>query len=232
MTTKKETALAKAESFFPVPVEQIRDLFQSILEPGEHFDLFSLQRVTVPSGGGLAWQMPDGEPAKAITGVMAARTVPRSYWAHSIEETGSGSPPDCTSRDGVTGIGDPGGDCETCPYAQFSSGKGNAQACKQRTRLFILDGKSLLPLLIDLGPSVYRSLQSAIAYLPQPWWHNRVSIGLVQAKNAAGITYSKPEIKSIGRLTPEQCAEVDAYRVSLLPLARQLPVVTEEDTSA
>lgn len=36
----------------------------------------------------------------------------------------------CQSADTVLGIGDPGGECKTCPMAQFgSSGKGNSPAC-------------------------------------------------------------------------------------------------------
>lgn len=228
MATK---AVTTTTSIFPVAASEVARLLHDGLEPGEHMDLFSLPRVNVPVGGGLSWQMPNGESVKALEGVIVVRTIPRAYYATSIEDSGGGSPPDCASEDGVTGVGSPGGECATCPFAVYGSGKGDAQACHQRTRLFLMDGTTLLPLMIDLGPSAFRTVRRyvfAVMNAGTPLWHVRTSIGLVEAKSGSGIKYSLPELRSLGPLAPAQRAEVDAYRVELLPLVRRIPVEVEQ----
>ena len=86
---------------------------------------FSFDRVKLPAGGGTAFEIPsadgeDSEMAKDITGVIVYNH-PAYY--HDKYNGGS-NPPDCGSFDGVSGIGNPGGSCQNCPYNKFGSGDG------------------------------------------------------------------------------------------------------------
>lgn len=123
-------------------------------------------RATINKQGRIEFTGPDGvnvDPVNEINGVIMAFARPRSYW----KEKGStkGKAPDCSSSDGVNGKGKhivkigetalvpledgtyPTNDtdavmvierpCSTCPHAQWESGDGNAQACKQNVRLGI-----------------------------------------------------------------------------------------------
>lgn len=100
--------------------------------------------------------------AQSVAGVIVAWGFPRAMW--STEVAADGQSPDCTSSDGLRGKGrhlvqpgvtalipDESGEyrsnsetssgpvvverpCSSCPLAQFGSGKGNAQKCKQMIR--------------------------------------------------------------------------------------------------
>jgi len=121
-------------------------------------------RASVNKRGEIEFKTPKGvviPPMDAINGVIMAYGRPRSYW----QDAGSteGKSPDCKSSDGVDGSGQhmvaigqrsmiPALDgtyfenntdavvrierpCASCPFAQFESGPGNSQACKQTIRL-------------------------------------------------------------------------------------------------
>jgi hypothetical protein len=60
----------------------------------------------VPAGGGTTFSVPtlDGEQdMKELVGIIAFVQPGRSWWQVSMEESGGGSAPDCSSTDGVTG---------------------------------------------------------------------------------------------------------------------------------
>lgn len=151
---------------------------------------FDLDRVKVPAGGATTWAVPSlegEEELKTIEGVIVYQRTVRSFWAQRMEESGGGSPPDCSSADGLVGIGQPKlGDiehpdlangmtrytaqgearteghfiCKACPLAAFGSGgNGRSQACKQSRLIFILRENSVLPLLIAAPPSSLRSIK-------------------------------------------------------------------------
>ena len=84
---------------------------------------FSFDRVKLPVGGGTAFEIPsaegeDSEMAKDITGVIVYNHPAYAYYHDKY--TGGNNPPDCGSFDGVNGIGNPGGNCQNCPYMILS----------------------------------------------------------------------------------------------------------------
>ena len=96
---------------------------------------FSFDRVKLPAGGGTAFEVPsaegeDSEMAKDITGVIVYNHSAYAYYHDKY--TGGNNPPDCGSFDGVNGIGNPGGDCQNCPYNKFGSGDGQSKLCKNK----------------------------------------------------------------------------------------------------
>ena len=84
---------------------------------------FDLDRILVPAGGGLSWSIPTPKGEQNVPkfqAVILHHHAGRSYWALPFGEMEK-QPPACTSLDGITGVGDPGGDCALCPKAAFGS---------------------------------------------------------------------------------------------------------------
>src|SRR6516162_7957975 len=98
--------------------------------------MLDLPRFKVPSGGSLLWSIkgPDGESsARAFEAIVLSWRDGRLYWKQAMDAGGRKTPPDCVSRDGIVGVGDPGGDCYRCPFAKFGSTAkpgGKSPACK------------------------------------------------------------------------------------------------------
>jgi hypothetical protein len=185
-----------------------------------------LDRVHIPAGGGQVWEIPTlegSDAAKEIEGVIVHHNQARAYWRQSFEESGGGTPPDCSSRDGYDGIGDPGGDCAKCPFAQFGSGneETNSQACKQMTIVYMMRPDSILPMAVALPPT---SIKPARAYLLRlasrgirP--HEVVTrIKLESAQSGSGIKYSKASFEMAGRVDKKDAEKMGAYAKSLKPV--------------
>lgn len=207
MTTTKEHPVTKSTDLAAkAPVPELAPLNYQILaiEPSSIVEMlaentgeasiseFDLDRVKVPAGGSTTWAVPSlegEEELKTLEGVIVHQRTVRSFWAQRMEESGGGSPPDCSSSDGIYGIGTPKlGDiehpdlrnanvmqrytaegeeirsgqflCKTCPLAAFGSGgNGRSQACKQSRLVFILRENSVLPMLVAAPPSSLRAIK-------------------------------------------------------------------------
>jgi hypothetical protein len=98
------------------------------------------ERIKIPSGGATMFEMPaeDGDETlsvKEFSGVVLHHHTLNAYYKNKY--TGGSNPPDCGSFDGVTGEGDPGGNCAKCTNNQFGTGENGAKACKNRRRVYI-----------------------------------------------------------------------------------------------
>ena len=83
------------------------DIIRENMGPGASFDMLSLPRVRIPTGGSTSWQQPTVDGVKntdTITGVIAHMTPVKGYWATSFEREPN-QPPSCSSRDGIVGFG-------------------------------------------------------------------------------------------------------------------------------
>src|SRR5262245_41332783 len=129
-----------------MPIEQIREAVTTNL--GDTITVVDLERIRVPAGGGTAWtlQTLEGEKIeKELAGIIVGWRDTRAYWKVPMESDGN-APPNCSSIDARTGIGEPGGDCRRCRFAEFgSSSNGEGQACKQVRQLFFLRPENVLP---------------------------------------------------------------------------------------
>lgn len=195
---------------------------------GQEVTEFDLPRIKVPSGGGRTWEIP------TITGVDAAQTLDgivvhfkltRAYWDPDAQ---SGTPPQCRSNDGIIGIGNPGGECKTCPLAQFGTAlddKGNpapGQACNAKEIWFMLRPGSFLPVAVALpatslkAAKAYRvgTLGSAGMRLSSVVTH----VALEQDKSAKGDAYSRAVPTVGGVLSPEEQQAAQAYAARFRPL--------------
>jgi hypothetical protein len=193
---------------------------------GEVLSPMDLDRTSIPAGGGNQWVIPglDGEEnTPEIVGVIVAVQNCRAYW--SADFGGTGTPPDCVSEDAQTGVGDPGGRCQTCPMAEFGSdSRKKGQACKQIKRLFVLRPSSMLPLVVNLPPT---SLRPATRYLLRlagggiKYQGAVTRITLEKTKNSDGIAYSTAVFALASKLDPGQTTAMEEYTKSIGPLLKR-----------
>ena len=187
-----------------------------------------LPRIKVPSGGGRTWEIPTltgVEALPVLDGIVVHFKLTRAYWPG---DAAKGSPPACISDNGVVGRGDPGGDCKTCPHAQYGTAvndKGQpapGQACNAKEIWFMLRPGSFLPVCVALPATSLKAakgyrvgvLGSAGMRLPSVVTH----IALEQDKSGAGDTFSRavPSVGSV--LSPDEAAAAQAYAARFRPL--------------
>ncbi len=158
---------------------------------------FSFDRVKLPAGGGTAFEIPsatgeESEMVKDITGVIAFNHPAYAFYHNKY--TGGSNPPDCGSFDGVKGVGNPGGNCQTCPYNRFGSGDGQSKLCKNKRMLYILREGELFPITMSLPTG---SLKTFTSYVKSQLSRGRklsqvvTKITLKKATNASGIAFSQ-----------------------------------------
>lgn len=110
MTYNNENALAEVKNFtLPAMIES--DFSNE--ELSEDFDglQMSFQRVKIPSGGALQFEVPGDDPEdpdyeKTLKGVIVYNHQAGAYWPEGSEYDDN-VPPLCSSVDGKLGIGTP-----------------------------------------------------------------------------------------------------------------------------
>lgn len=220
--------------------DQLRKLFEANMDD---MDAFDLDGVSVPGGGGLTWGIPDlnGEPTSVeeIEGVVVLKGLRRAYWAKTFDETGGGSPPDCSSLDNVTGTGYIRGDdrskepktraCKTCPMAQWGSKKpmepeDNQQACAKRYLLFLVREGDVIPQKIDLAPTSVGPVKKFFSRLTQAGIMKHeaiVGLRLINDKSRTGVKYSVVAPRLVSTLRPEHAAAFEALGLACEPLFKK-----------
>lgn len=222
---QQETAIAKRGEFAVLAqgAQAVQNIIQDNLGGGA-LTPFDLDKIRVPAGGGLSWEIPTLEgpqSAKEITGIIVFHRPPRAYWRDKY--SGAGSPPDCKSNDGISGEGDPGGACRQCPLAQFGSGlddkgeKTDGQACKAMKFLFMFREGDLLPVLVVLPPTSVKPIERYFLRLTSngiPFYGVVTRLTLEATKNKNGIKYSRVVASMVGKLSPEQIAAMKNHSAS------------------
>lgn len=163
--------------------------------------------------------------AKDITGVIVYNHPAYAYYRDKY--TGGNNPPDCGSFDGVTGIGNPGGNCQNCPYNKFGSGEGQSKLCKNKRMLYILREGELFPITLSLPTGSLKSFTNYVkSQLSRGRKLNQVvtKITLKKATNASGIAFSQAVFSFERMLTAEErnavagvSETVKAYAANLTP---------------
>jgi hypothetical protein len=184
--------------------------------------VLNLPRIRIPSGGGLALRIdtPAGEESvKEATGVIISWRRARVYYQMPAGRGGK-KPPDCSSTDGLTGIGDPGGECRNCRHARFGSAVGPSgaptagQACKEVRQLLILLPGKVLPHLLNVPPTSVKAftqytmtlLSAQVAY-----WAATTRIIVEKATNESGVEYAKIVFRLERQLEPGETAALRPY---------------------
>jgi hypothetical protein len=200
---------------------------------GQEISPFDLPRVKIPGSGGRTWEMPTIEgtiPLKEISGIVVHFKLVRGYWPGEFKGS---EPPQCSSDDNRVGVGDPGGECASCPLAQFGTDKaGRGQACKQMEQWFLLTPDQLLPIVLSLPPQSlapakkYRlNLASAMLRLDQVV----TTLTLDTDTNPDGVKYAFAVPTLSGRLDPGEAAKALEYTSMLRPILERMPAVNDVD---
>lgn len=190
--------------------------FRSSLEEDCQGLDFTLDRIKIPSGGSTNFELPgeddnDTISSKEVVGVMLYNHPAYGYYKEKY--TGGNNPPDCGSFDGITGNGNPGGACASCPYNQFGSGDGQAKACKNRRYVYILQEGEVLPLILSLPTG---SLKEFTNYMKRQISKGRkpsqivTKITLRKTTNSSGIAFSQAVFSFVRVLEPNE-KEAMAY---------------------
>lgn len=209
----------RQENYLPMMISQddFREAISENLGDGG-MSVSDLMKIKVPSAGGRAWDI-NGEPEKELRGVIIFHTSPNAFWADQFN--GQNNPPDCSSIDGHTGVGSPGGECLSCPMNQFGSDGGKGKMCKNMKRLYVLTQDAMLPVVVNLPPTslkVYKQYTVGLTTRAIPYWGLETVMTLEKDKNPDGIEYSKV-VFTLGAIIPkEQKPGIKAYRDAIIPM--------------
>lgn len=240
-TTTTETAVATttgAQFALTLPDKQeIAEIFAENMEGMS----FQCERVKIPSGGGVVWEITDDDgntdTAKELLGIVIDHHPANGYWAE--EYSGKNQPPDCSSMDGVNGA--PGvningvvyKNCATCPMNQFGSDpKGGAgKACKNMHRIYLLREETVFPLLVTLPPTSLAAIKDYVRRLTNKL--KRLSgviskITLEKDKNDGGIQFSKAVFARAGELDKAEAQTIAEHAKVLKPYLRQIGLTNDD----
>ena len=177
---------------------------------------WDMDKATIPTGGGLTWQVPemgdDDRPVKTLDGIILHWMPYRRRYKQGLDDGGAAGPPDCFSSDGITGVGDPGGDCETCPFNEWGSGKNGSKGCPESRLLFLLQPKAYLPLMVQLPRMSAKPFDQYLMRLASKGiMYSSVvtSFGLQKAQQkGGGLTYSQAVPTLVRYLSDEEVSSV------------------------
>jgi hypothetical protein len=187
-------------------------------------NVFDLNMLRVPSQGKEQWEVHgnDGKPTlqDEVRGVIIAMHNTRSYWSAGLDQGGGEAPPDCTSNDGITGTGNPGGPCHECKFSKWGSDlnqdgtPGKGQACKLQLHVYLMPSNQerRLPTLVIFPPTSLRSSRSFMANLIDTGMDlhsTEVVLTLKQYPNP--FKHSRIQLALGERLTPNQIEAVKSY---------------------
>ena len=168
------------------------------------------ERIKIPSAGSTVFEVPGEDPAEpeAVKEFSAVILYHHPLFAfYKSKYTGGNNPPDCGSYDGLSGQGDPGGNCKSCPNNQFGTGENGSKACKNRRRIYVLREGEIFPLLLSLPTG---SLKELTRFLKRLLSKGRKSNSVVtrfslkKAVNSGGIAYSQAQFTVDRTLTTEE----------------------------
>lgn len=236
MTKKTEAAALAVIENFELPAVS-GNMGAAMAEEMEGLQL-SFPRVKIPSGGGLAFEVPGDDPEnpdaeKELVGVIVDHHPVNAYWADKY--AGANNPPDCSSMDGKVGMDQDGNrkPCNSCPMNEWGTAEeGRGKACKNMHRVYILREGEMLPLLLTLPPTSLKNLSDYIALRivskGMRSYGVATKVSLKKAQNAGGINYSQAVFALAGKLAPAQAAAMAEYSKGIKVLTRQLAVDADE----
>ncbi len=217
---EQNTALMERTPFLLPDLASSADFSQDELaEEMEGLEI-GFQRVKVPSGGALQFELPSDNPdnpdyAKYLEGVIVYQHSSNAYWPGGYDDEEKNMPPQCQALDAKLGIGQPGGLCAGCPYNQFGSGaNGKGKGCKNMRILYLLRSGECMPIQLTLPPTSLRPFSkfSNMAFMARrrAAWGSLVRIGLKRLNNGKD-DYSVATFTKIRDFSGEELAEIRNY---------------------
>lgn len=179
----------------------------------------SFQRIKIPSGGNLVFEIPTDDPEnpdyeKTIEGVLIFHHDANAYWPEGSEYD-ENTAPLCSSVDGKQGIGEPGGSCVMCAMNQYgTAAEGRGKACKNMRTLYLLQSGECVPIQISLPPTSLKPFKNFVnqAFLlrRRPSYGSVIQIGL-RKENTGGNDYSVATFRLVENFEGEQLAQIRSY---------------------
>ena len=235
MTKKTEAAALAVIENFELPAVS-GNMGAALAEEMDGLTL-TFPRVKIPSGGGLAFEVPGDDPEnpdteKEIVGVIVDHHPVNAYWADKY--AGANNPPDCSSMDGKVGLDADGNrvPCNSCQFNQWGSADdGRGKACKNMHRVYILREGEMLPLLLTLPPTSLKNLSDYIALRVVSKGMRSygvvTKVSLKKAQNAGGINYSQAVFALAGKLAPAQVTAMADYSLGIKSMTRSIAIGDE-----
>lgn len=223
---------------------------ETALSTGEEFSVTdSMEQIDprLPQIGiihqGQLFQMPDGEKLQEFTGIILDLNRANAYWKESFGDSGGGTPPDCSSIDGINAdlnteeCPSPTGKCghgkqPECPNNRFGSA-GRGKACKNLKRVHIILEGHKMPLRLTLPPTSIKALDIYVSLLASkgyPYQRAETNFGLKESQNKEGIKYSEITLHEL-RIIEDPSPELDMLKgmyKSWKPIMRGQPIKADE----
>lgn len=225
--TERFAALAK--------VDNMREAIAANMGTGG-MSVFELPRLKIAAGG-----LPAFESLDVLTGEVGtvktfdAVLIEKQDGARSfyLSQDVTGERPDCSSDDGVEGLGKHSEDdhpqawlCKECPHNEFGTAlrndgsPGAGKRCKEKSRLFVLrwdTPESVFPTLLEAPPSslkVVRKFMAALTGHGVPYWKALLRFE-VQTQTGDSGRYGALKLSLVRRLDEAECKAVDGYRTAI-----------------
>ena len=237
MTYNNENAMMETKKDFILPAMVEDDCISvDVSEDYEGLRL-SFPRVKIPGGGSLQFEIPSDDPenpdyTKYIEGVILYNHDTCAYWPEGSEYDDNVTPL-CSSVDGKTGYGAPGGVCATCALNQYGSvEKGKGKACKNIRRLYIMMNNRPDIYLLTVPPTsikdVNKALKKIMGQQHIPYSRMIVTFKLNVVENADKIKYSKVTLEKTG-LLPEALYKTTAELRKAMKQSYESVAITTDD---
>lgn len=233
---KNEVATTSNNNFDLVTISGA--LAEAIAEEMDGLGTIPFDKVKIPSGGGIAFELPgededNPDTAQELIGVILDHHPVNAYWREKFN--GGNEQPDCSSFDGKQGVVRETGeikDCASCPYNQFGSDN-KGKACKNVHRCYILREGNPVPLILALPPTSLKYMRDYIAkkvlLRGMRSWEAITKITLKKEKSADNITYSRAAFTFVSKLTEQQATEAKAMRDAIMDSARKMAIIDDSD---
>jgi len=197
----------------------------------------SFERIKIPAGGGLAYEVPGDAPdspdtVKEFKAVILYHHPISCYYKE--EYTGGNNPPDCGSMDGHIGVDAETGECKSCAeceFNKFGSGKNGAKACKQKRRIYLLREGESLPTILSLPTgSLGEFSKYVMRLLSKGKKTNSVvtKFTLKKAQNSGGINYSQAVFAVERELSKAELESVLSMSEQVKAMATKVTTLDEE----
>ena len=153
------------------------------------------------------FEFPDGTKEETFRGIILDMNRTNAYWTQSYDDSGGGTPPTCSSLNGVTPeagseeIQCLGNICLDCPHNKYGSGKKGGKACKNMKRIHILLEGSMMPYRLTAPPSNLKAVDLYVSLLTStgtPYQLIMTEFSLRSAQNKDGIGYSELHMENTG----------------------------------
>lgn len=217
------------------------DMAAAIAEEMDGLGTIPFDMVKIPSGGGLAFEIPTDDPdnpdtEKEIVGVILFHHPINAYWEAKYD--GQNNNPDCSSYDGKVGVNTKTGEicnCATCEYNEFGSGEGgNGKACKNMHRCYILREGNPVPILLTLPPTSLKSLRDylgkQVVLKGMRCYQVITKVTLKKEVSSANITYSRAVFAKVGVLEGDKLEAAKAYAEQLKETNKNVEITNEDYT--